>query len=915
MKKIQAIGLSALILFIFLLPAKSQTFDMQSIADASLKTNVDCTDWQTTNYGTATVTTISHWTWFGPGCGEGAMRGLWKFNLNVPTNHTMLYDNRATLHLLFPTGSTETHFYTGEATSNRFYVNRVTQNWGETTVTWNSQPAVTTTSQVLVPSCTPNPSTADYTVDISNIAIEWICNGAPNYGVRLRMENETQLYRRVSFTNREYANPLRRSFLRLQYAQIEATSSNSNICMGNNFSINCNLTNTNNPSQYTYQWKHLNSSTVYNTKNVTNPQHQVGLNTYVVVVSNPWCQTATDTVTVFATVMGNITVSPSNPSICAGNSVNLTATGATSYVWSNGLGNTATVSASPTTTTTYQVTGTSGPCSEIAGVTVTVIPNANATINPHASVCINAAPFNMSAFNAGGTWSGSGITNPSAGTFDPSVAGSGTHTITYTITGACGDIGTTTITVYNLPSVTLNASSTNICDGDNVTLNAGGAGNYSWSPSGSGSSHVASPTTTTTWTITGTDVHNCSNTATVTVNVTAAADATISAVAPMCADATPFNLTAVDAGGTWTGNGITNPSTGTFDPSAAGAGTHTITYEIAGACGDTGTTTITVYALPSITASASPQTICLGQEVILTANGGINYSWGNSGTGSPIAVFPTANTTYTVTGTDDNSCSNTAQVTVMIIDNFDATISSAGPFCSADNSITLTAADPGGTWSGTGITNPSTGLFDPSTAGAGNHIITYTIPGPCGNTGTTSITVFESPIISATKVNESCTGAMDGSITISVSGGTTPYNYNWNPQGSGTSTSELGEGTYTIITTDANGCQKTVIVSLGDPYIICDTYVPHVVVSNIFSPNGDGQNDMLYVRGEGIVSLEFIVYTRWGEKVFETTNQNTGWDGTYKGKLMDPGVFVYSLKATLSNHKSISLSGDITLVK
>ena len=58
-----------------------------------------------------------------------------------------------------------------------------------------------------------------------------------------------------------------------------------------------------------------------------------------------------------------------------------------------------------------------------------------------------------------------------------------------------------------------------------------------------------------------------------------------------------------------------------------------------------------------------------------------------------------------------------------------------------------------------------------------------------------------------------------------------------------------------------------------------ELYVP-----NGFSPNGDGQNDVLYVRGGGVTEMSWVIYDRWGEKVFETTDPKQGWDGTYKGK-------------------------------
>src|SRR5690606_11061334 len=117
----------------------------------------------------------------------------------------------------------------------------------------------------------------------------------------------------------------------------------------------------------------------------------------------------------------------------------------------------------------------------------------------------------------------------------------------------------------------------------------------------------------------------------------------------------PVTLTAVTAGGTWSGTGIIDAVAGTFDPAAAGPGGHLITYTIIGACPVVDTETIVVDPAPN------------------------------------------------------------------------ATITPAGPLCVTGSAITLTAATAGGTWSGTGITNPATGAFNPATAGVGSHIITYSV--------------------------------------------------------------------------------------------------------------------------------------------------------------------------------------------
>jgi len=89
-----------------------------------------------------------------------------------------------------------------------------------------------------------------------------------------------------------------------------------------------------------------------------------------------------------------------------------------------------------------------------------------------------------------------------------------------------------------------------------------------------------------------------------------------------------------------------------------------------------------------------------------------------------------------------------------------------------------------------------------------------------------------------------------------------------------------------------------------------EMYVP-----NAFSPNGDGTNDILYVRGVCLESFNFMVFNRWGEKVFETTDIKKGWDGTYKGDIMNTSVFVYRLEGKTYDGKGFSSKGNVTLIR
>ena len=125
-----------------------------------------------------------------------------------------------------------------------------------------------------------------------------------------------------------------------------------------------------------------------------------------------------------------------------------------------------------------------------------------------------------------------------------------------------------------------------------------------------------------------------------------------------------------------------------------------------------------------------------------------------------------------------------------------------------------------------------------------------------------------------------------------------------NPLASPTNTT-----TYTVAISDSSGCvayrQVTVTILHNN-----DLFVP-----NAFSPNGDGANDVLYIRGNNIYGLRLSIFDRWGEKIFETTDPLYGWDGTYKGKELGPGVFTYVATVNYSDKESVTQTGTVTLVR
>jgi gliding motility-associated-like protein len=133
-----------------------------------------------------------------------------------------------------------------------------------------------------------------------------------------------------------------------------------------------------------------------------------------------------------------------------------------------------------------------------------------------------------------------------------------------------------------------------------------------------------------------------------------------------------------------------------------------------------------------------------------------------------------------------------------------------------------------------------------------------------------------------------------------------------NPTSLSTNVSPTETTTYTLTATDGL-CTKSDTALVKVYEIVCDD--PYVFVPNAFTPNGDQENDVLYVRGIWIEKCVLRIFDRWGELVFETTDQNIGWDGTFKGKKLDPDVFDYYLDVECLGGLHNIIKGNITLMK
>ena len=295
--------------------------------------------------------------------------------------------------------------------------------------------------------------------------------------------------------------------------------------------------------------------------------------------------------------------------------------------------------------------------------------------------------------------------------------------------------------------------------------------------------------------------------------------------------------------------------------------------------------------------------ICFGKTDTIIASGGINYKWSNGDTNSSIIVNPVSNTTYTVS-ISNGLCSVNDSVSVQVFPYPIPSISDEQYLC-PNQSATITAS--GG----------SIYLWN-----TGDTTSTITVNPISNTTYTVSISNGNCAVIDSGKVivnpapnsNVCCDSLITygGSVQLISSGG---QSYQWSPN-IGLSCdicpnpiAKPGYTTiYTLTITSDSGCTASRTVTIE---VTCgDVFVP-----DAFSPNQDGHNDRLYVRGPCIASMDFNVFDRWGHRIFESQNLDYGWDGMYKGLPANPGTYLWYVKATMLDGTSVEKHGNVALVR
>ncbi len=536
--------------------------------------------------------------------------------------------------------------------------------------------------------------------------------------------------------------------------------------------------------------------------------------TYTVTGSNgPGCSN-TSTLTVTVNALPTVTTSASSTTVCSGSPTTLTGAGASTYLWMPGSLTGTSVVVNPTVTTTYTVTGTSAAgCTNTATRTITVNALPTLTVTPVApSICLGGSVNLVASVTGGCTYSWSptvGLSAPTSSTTaaSPTITTTYVMTKTRTTTG-CSNTASVVVTVNPSPTVTATASSTSICTGNTVTITSSGASTYVWNPGPmTGPSVSVSPNVTTTYTVIGTGSNGCTSSQTITITVGAQPTVTASSSSSAICNGNSVTLT---GSGTTTYNWMPGSLSGT---SVSVSPTVNTTYTVTGSngpgCSNTATVSVVVNALPTVSASSSGS-VCAGDLVTLTGSGASTYAWmPGSLSGSPVTDAPASSTTYTVTGTDINGCSNTATVAVNVNTLPTVSASSSGDIC-AGNLVTLTGSGAStyawmpGSLSGSPVTD--------APASSTTYTVTGTDINGCSNASTVVVNVNALPTVGASSSGTICAGDL---VTLTGSGAST---YAWMPgslSGSPVTDAPASSTTYTVTGTDINGCSNTATTSVN----------------------------------------------------------------------------------------------------
>jgi len=618
---------------------------------------------------------------------------------------------------------------------------------------------------------------------------------------------------------------------------------------------------------------------------------------YWVEVSNALGCKAKDTIAV--NIISNLSVNLGpDVAVCAGNLNTFDAgTGFTSYLWSNAAtSQTITVS----TAGTYIVTVSNGACSASDTVLLTVNNNPNPSLGNDVVLCTGANNiFNAGSF-ASYLWSDASTSSTL------NTANSGIYWVEVTDNNGCKGRDTATLTIQNTLALNLGADKI-VCENSSFVFDGGnGYTSYSWS----GAKNA--PTQTILADVAGNYILSvssgtCSARDTVALSFFSAPVVDLGADKTVCSGASIL----LDAGTFATYKWSTSETTKTVNKTA---GTYWVEVSDINGCKDTDSIQIINTPNPLIEigndVDACDGDVVMIQEQLGTTN--LNYDWitNNISVGNTSSIQVTQSGTYTLTVTDANNCTSSDVLTAVFkatpIVNLNGGKDSA-LVCKGNNLVLDATTNTAGV---TYLWLPDKLTSSAITVNKTGDYSVIVNNGSCSDTDAVHVEVITLPkgflndSLNANAPNY-CFAELTGGVDISAE--TTDgkiYNYLWS---TGATTSVINvntEGSYSV-TISLDNCMQTDKIKLVD-------YCPTTIfLPSAFSPNGDGVNETFYARGTYVDEYQILIFNRWGELIYESSNFNESWDGTYGSQKVQEDVYVWKVLYTVHEPSGIDSKQEI----
>jgi gliding motility-associated-like protein len=507
----------------------------------------------------------------------------------------------------------------------------------------------------------------------------------------------------------------------------------------------------------------------------------------------------------------------------------------------------------------------------------------------------------------------------------------GSYSVTVTDIQGCTATASDIVTQPAAPLALTTSTVDVLCYGNatgSATVTATGGTtsyNYQWNTQPVQNTATANALVSGNYTVTVTDANSCTETATVVINQPAAPlTATHSAVNVSCNGAGNGSINVTSTGGTQNYAYQWSVTPSVNSPSATGLapGSYSITVTDANNC-SFAISNMSVSEPPLLTISPVVTDVSCPNHgdgsIVTNATGGTlpyTFNWSNGGSSADLLNINGGN--YLLTLTDNNNCSVTGNYTVNELPGVAVSGTPVNVLCYPlqNGYITLSATSSfmplQFSWS-----NGQT-LQNISSLDTGTYSVTVTDAHGC--TATDVFHIGNDSVFSIDATPDMVTIDLGETVNLNVQPiGSSFGSVLWTPSYAlncsdciSTISSPVESVTYHVTGTDVNGCiaHDTVRINVIPKYVV---FVP-----NVFTPNGDGANDYFEVFGnkEAWKQFNVEVFNRLGEKVYESNDMNFRWDGTFKGVLQNPAVYVYLVKVVyIDNYSEKLFKGSVTLLR